>query len=430
VLVESLEMPDDTPTVRGYDFNAGVDHNKLFESFLHHGFQASHFGEAVQEIDKMRRWRLSDEPVTAETPEHLRAPEIRAATKTTIFLGYTSNQVSCGNREVLRFLAQHKLIDCMVTTGGAIEEDLMKCLAPHYSGIGKVAESVGVPGAGFTMDGKSLRLKGLNRIGNMIVPNKNYCALEEWMYPILDAMLAEQKEQGTKWTPSKMIDRLGQEIDNEDSIWYWCHKNKIPVFSPAITDGAVGDNIYFHSYKSPGLILDICADIRGINDIALKAPQTGMIILGGGLIKHHICNANLMRNGADYTVFVNTGQEFDGSDAGARPDEAVSWGKIKMGCNCVKIYADASFVFPLLVAQTFAKDLHGDLCRCVVCAPEPPAHVYDGEVPPTPTEEPAVAEEPPVFVQGPPARVEVEDTPAAVLERQMAADLAQIDSEH
>ena len=39
------------------------------------------------------------------------------------------------------------------------------------------------------------------------------------------------------------------------------------------------------------------------------------------MIKHHILNANLMRNGADYAVFINTGQEFDGSDAGARPDE-------------------------------------------------------------------------------------------------------------
>ena len=53
-----------------------------------------------------------------------------------------------------------------------------------------------------------------------------------------------------------------------------------------------------------------------------------MILLGGGVIKHHICNANLMRNGADYSVFVNTGQEFDGSDTGAKPDEAISWGKV------------------------------------------------------------------------------------------------------
>lgn len=50
------------------------------------------------------------------------------------------------------------------------------------------------------------------------------------------------------------------------------------------------------------------ADIRGINNKAVYAKKSGMIILGGGLIKHHICNANLMRNGADYTVFINTGQ--------------------------------------------------------------------------------------------------------------------------
>lgn len=45
----------------------------------------------------------------------------------------------------------------------------------------------------------------------------------------------------------------------------------------------------------------------------------------------------LQRNGADYAVFVNTGQEFDGSDSGARPDEAVSWGKIKTDAKPVKV---------------------------------------------------------------------------------------------
>jgi len=100
--------------------------------------------------------------------------------------------------------------------------------------------------------------------------------------------------------------------------------------------------IYFHSYTKPGLILDIVGmyppvfslnnelseDIRGVNNCAKFALNTGMILLGGGVIKHHICNANLMRNGADYSVFVNTGQEFDGSDTGAKPDEAISWGKV------------------------------------------------------------------------------------------------------
>ncbi len=69
---------------------------------------------------------------------------------------------------------------------------------------------------------------------------------------------------------------------------------------------------------------------RMINDIAMGAIKSGMLILGGSVIKHHICNANLMRNGANWSVFINTGNEFDGSDSGARPDEAVSWGKIRL----------------------------------------------------------------------------------------------------
>lgn len=51
----------------------------------------------------------------------------------------------------------------------------------------------------------------------------------------------------------------------------------------------------------------------------------------------HTAHMLTQRNGADYTVFVNTAQEFDGSDSGARPDEAVSWGKIKLGSHPVKV---------------------------------------------------------------------------------------------
>jgi deoxyhypusine synthase len=64
-----------------------------------------------------------------------------------------------------------------------------------------------------------------------------------------------------------------------------------------------------------------------------------------------------MRNGADYSVYINTGQEFDGSDSGASPDEAVSWGKIRITAKPVKVCAEATIVFPLIVSQTFAKDV-------------------------------------------------------------------------
>ena len=172
--------------------------------------------------------------------------------------------------------------------------------------------------------------------------------------PILDVMLEEQKKAGTVWSPSKIIHRLGLEINNEESIYYWAAKNNIPVLSPALTDGSLGDMFFFHSYRHPGLVIDILSDLRLVNQLAMNSINTGMIILGGGLIKHHICNANLMRNGANFSVFLNTASEFDGSDSGARPDEAISWGKIRKEATPVKIYGESSFVFPLLVSETFA----------------------------------------------------------------------------
>jgi hypothetical protein len=36
--------------------------------------------------------------------------------------------------------------------------------------------------------------------------------------------------------------------------------------------------------------------------------EAGAIIIGGGVVKHHIMNANLMRNGCDHAVLINTGQ--------------------------------------------------------------------------------------------------------------------------
>ena len=63
-----------------------------------------------------------------------------------------------------------------------------------------------------------------------------------------------------------------------------------------------------------------------------------------------------MRNGSDYAVYINNAQEFDGSDAGARPDEAVSWGKILPQAQSVKVFGDATILFPLIVAKTFAQE--------------------------------------------------------------------------
>jgi deoxyhypusine synthase len=119
-------------------------------------------------------------------------------------------------REVILHLVKHNHVAAIVTTAGGIEEDLIKCLGKTYL-------------ADFNMDGADLRKKGMNRIGNLIIPNDNYCKFEDWLTPILNTMLAEQKASAEVWTPSSFIRRLGKEIRNEESVYYWAYKVNIAI---------------------------------------------------------------------------------------------------------------------------------------------------------------------------------------------------------
>lgn len=304
--------------IKGYEFNEGVNYEKLVENYGSTGFQASNLSRAIEITNKM----ISDGAF--------------------VFLGYTSNMVSSGIRDVIRFLVESKKVDVCVTTCGGVEEDIIKCLGDFVLGS-------------FGASGKELRERGINRIGNIFVPNSRYVKFEEFIQPILEEMYAEQKEKGKIWTASDLAWKMGEKINDERSILYWAWKNGIRVYCPAITDGAIGDNIYFFKFKHDDFIIDVAEDAKRLNDSTIGLKKSGIMILGAGVVKHHILNANMLRNGADYAVYINTAQEYDGSDAGASPDEAVSWGKIIPGAQSVKVFGDATILFPLIVAKSWAK---------------------------------------------------------------------------
>lgn len=303
-------------SVKGYDFNEGVDYNNILDSYSSTGFQATHFAKAIEIINQMIR------------------------EKTTIFLGCSSNLITSGIRDVIRYLAEKKKIDVFVTTAGGIEEDIIKCLGDFK--IGK-----------FSQSGELLREGGINRTGNILIPNSRYVEFEKFLTPILEKIYSEQKKTGKVISVSEFIMLLGKEINNKESILYWAWKNDVKVYCPAITDGSIGDMIHFFMYNRPDFKIDIAEDIHNLNEFTITRKKTGLIILGKGMMKHHILNSNMMRNGADYAVYVNSGEEWDGSDSNARPDEAVSWGKVKG--EAIKVFGDATILFPLIVAKTFAR---------------------------------------------------------------------------
>ena len=212
VFVESEDI--DTPLVHGYvpSDDGKFDFEAMLNAMKYSGFQATNLGLAFDEINKMLHFDYTPEPGEEKKLYGLGGGVEGVKYKPRackIFLGFTSNLISSGMRDYIRFIVKHALVDVLCITAGGVEEDLIKCLAPTHMGE-------------FTLDGHDLRKRGLNRIGNLVVPNKNYCLFEDWIMPILDKCVDEQTENGYKWTPSRLIRRLGLEINNEDSVLYEC----------------------------------------------------------------------------------------------------------------------------------------------------------------------------------------------------------------
>jgi len=289
------------------------------------GFQATHLGKAIEIWKKVEKKRENGE-------------EVR------VFLGYTSNIISSGVREIIAYLVKHKKVDVIVTTAGGIEEDFIKALKPFILGDWSVNDA-------------EMRQKGINRIGNIFVPNDRYVEFEKYMIPFFERLLEIEKREGRPLTASEVIYKLGRYMDEklgkekEKSVIYWAYKNNIPIFCPALTDGSFGDMLYFFKEERGDreLIIDIANDIVKLNNLAITAKETASIILGGSLPKHAIINANLFRGGTDYAIYITTAIPWDGSLSGAPPSEGVSWGKIKAKADYVEIWADTTLVFPILV---------------------------------------------------------------------------------
>jgi deoxyhypusine synthase len=322
--VQPLITLDDWTPIKGYDFEGDFNINEFFQSFFTTGFQATDLAKAISILKKMKE------------------------SGATIFLGFTSNMVSCGIRETIKFLCKEKLVDVLVTTIGGVEEDLIKVIKPFVLGH-------------YDTPGKFLRDHGINRTGNIFIPNDRYLYFERFMNTFFKRMYEEFTLQGKILTTQEMCYELGKDINDESSIYYWCYKNDIPVFCPAPTDGSIGDLMFFFKQKHPDFKLDLTDDMVNITKIAINAEKTGIIALGGSVPKHHIANVNLFREGADYAIYLTTAHEFEGSNAGANMEEAISWGKVRDDALHVKVVGDASITFPLIVAGAFKLDLDIDI---------------------------------------------------------------------
>lgn len=368
VFAKSAPVDADSQRVVGPELRGGRDAAMMAvaAAATGTGFQATHLGRA--------------EEILFEALEARQAPE---AERLTLFCGFAANLFGTGCREALVYLGRHGLMDACVVSGGGVEHDLRRLFPYHdYRVTAYASASAGVPPA---VDRVCFGNVSYRRGPCPADGAGGTCCFEHCIASMLPAIVeapqynrvldvddfAEgrtsrrecfgSEDSRVCFTPSRFWKEVAMRLKAllppetlRSSFAVACADADIPIFSPNLTDGDVAELLL----AEERLTMDLVGDLGELNRMALKAHRSGMFIVGGGIVKHHVCNANLMRNGADYAVFVNSAQEYDGSDAGARPDEAVSWGKIRITAKHVKVYTEASLVLPLLIERSFVRWAH------------------------------------------------------------------------
>ena len=297
--------------VKDFIWQKGITVNEFVERVGKIGFQSVELLRAANVIVKMKK------------------------DKSTVFLTFTSNMVTSGLRGFFAQLIEMKIAHIIVTTVGSIEEDIMKAKGEKFL-IGQ-----------FYSDDLALHEKGLNRVGNLHIDNQSYVKFEDMIEPMLNKVYEKQKVV----TPSYLFREIGLMLNDKHSILYQAAKNNVPIFCPAITDGAFGFHLFMFQQKHHDFIIDVVKDFSNILLSTSYDEKKGLIALGGSISKHHAILASLLNGGLDYAIYITTAHSSSGSMSGATTQEAKSWGKIKDDADAATVIGDASILFPLAMIK-------------------------------------------------------------------------------
>jgi deoxyhypusine synthase len=305
--------------VKDYNIDSSSDIKQILKSMNESGgFEGRHLANGITILQKM----INEKNCTK-------------------FLSFVGALISTGNRGIVRDLIKNKMFDCIITTCGALDHDIARSFSYYYEGD-------------FSLDDKFLLNKNIHRLGNILVPNKNYGPLiENKIQPILQT-LYDKSKSSKEFSPSEIIRHIGSNL-NESSFLYWAFKNDIPVFVPGIVDGAVGNQIWLFNQTHKDFKIDILKDQTKLSELIFDSKMTGAFMMGGGISKHHTLWWNQYRGGLDYAVYITTTPEWDGSLSGALVKEAISWGKVTAESKQITIHAEISTILPFIYYGLISK---------------------------------------------------------------------------
>jgi deoxyhypusine synthase len=257
----------------------------------------------------------------------------------TVFLSLAGPMVPGGLRNVISELIKDNHIDVIVTNGANVVHDIIEALGKkHLKGS-------------FFADDSELRSLGRGRIGDIYVPQEAFEALEKELFNIFDGIPEEKR---SRLAVLELLNEIGRHLKDEKSILYQASIKKMPIFAPGILDSMVGLHIWTYS-QTKTFNIDQLTDMQQLSDIIFDSEKTGAIILGGGLPKHFVLGANILREGVDAAIQITLDRPEAGSLSGAPLEEGISWKKVKDDDKLVTVIGDAVILFPIIVAASLEK---------------------------------------------------------------------------
>src|SRR6266849_4031803 len=129
---------------------------------------------------------------------------------------------------------------------------------------------------------------------------------------------------------------------------YQAALRNVKVFSPGLLDSILGLSLWSFA-QTETLQLNPFSDVTKMVNMAMDAEKIGVLILGGGVPKHHTLLASVLREGVDRAVQITSDHPEPGGLSGAPLAESISWRKIRKGGKFVDIYGDATICLPLVI---------------------------------------------------------------------------------
>ena len=249
-------------------------------------------------------------------------------------------------------LVKHNMVDAIVATGATVVDmDFFEALGhKHY-------QALEIP------DDDTLRSLYIDRIYDTYIDEEK---LQETDHTIGDiANSLEPRPYSSREFIREMGRWLTQHGKKENSLVKLAYEHDVPIFCPAFTDSSAGFGLVKHQVDAMKqgrryLTMDSIADFRELTDIKIKAGDTGLLMIGGGVPKNFVqdtvvCAEILGHEDVavhKYAIQITVADVRDGACSSSTLQEAASWGKVSTAMEQM-VFAEATSVLPLLASDAY-----------------------------------------------------------------------------